>query len=78
MFSSTFCDFGPEFIVSDKDGEEPLECFIGNITKGDPGVVTCMEGHLHGLSTGDEVTFKEVVGMSTLNGSRHTIKGWSV
>ena len=33
MFSSVFCDFGPEFFVSDKDGEEPLECFVGNITK---------------------------------------------
>ena len=33
VFSSVFCDFGPEFMVVDKDGEEPLECFIGNITK---------------------------------------------
>lgn len=32
VFSSLFCDFGPSFTVYDKDGEEPLECFVSNIT----------------------------------------------
>ena len=33
VFSSVFCDFGPEFTVLDNNGEEPVECFIGNISK---------------------------------------------
>ena len=33
VFSRVFCDFGPEFTTVDHNGEEPVECFIGNITK---------------------------------------------
>lgn len=33
VFSSLFCDFGPEFVVHDDNGEEPVEFFIGDITK---------------------------------------------
>lgn len=33
VFSSVFCDFGPEFTVFDDNGEEPVECFVANITK---------------------------------------------
>lgn len=33
VFSSVFCDFGPEFTILDNNGEEPVECFIGNISK---------------------------------------------
>lgn len=41
----------------------------------DPGVVSCQEGQLHGLETGDQVEFKEVVGMEILNGKTFTVKG---
>ena len=40
-----------------------------------PGVVTCLENTLHGLETGDQVTFSEVVGMSAINGTTHTVEG---
>ena len=30
---------------------------------------------MHGLQTGDKVTFTEIVGMTALNGSEHTVKG---
>ena len=40
-----------------------------------PGVVTCFEGYLHGLESGDQVTFTEVVGMSAVNGTTHVVKG---
>ena len=40
-----------------------------------PGVVTCLENTLHGLETGDQVTFTEVVGMSAINGTTHTVEG---
>ena len=31
--SQIFCDFGPAFIVSDTDGEPPLNVMIASITK---------------------------------------------
>lgn len=31
-----FCDFGAEFTIFDDNGEEPIECFIANITKVGP------------------------------------------
>ena len=34
-----------------------------------------MENHFHNLETGDQVTFREVVGMAALNGTTHTIIG---
>ena len=30
---------------------------------------------MHGLESGDQVTFREVVGMNAINGTTHTIKG---
>lgn len=64
-----FCDFGEEFEVSDPTGEEPKEIFIQSITQDNPGVVTCMDNHPHGLETGQCVVFREVNGMDELNGS---------
>lgn len=63
-----FCDFGEEFEVSDPTGEEPKEIFIQSITQDNPGVVTCMDNHPHGLQTGQYVVFREVNGMDELNG----------
>lgn len=74
VFSWTFCDFGPHFEVVDSTGEEPKECFIWKITKANPGVVTTLDNRMHGLQTGDKVTFTEIVGMTALNGSEHTVK----
>ncbi|CAL9700275.1 unnamed protein product [Knipowitschia caucasica] len=62
-----FCDFGEEFEVSDSTGEEPKEIFIQSITQDNPGVVTCMDNHPHGLETGQCVIFREVYGMDQLN-----------
>lgn len=74
VFSWAFCDFGPEFEVLDSTGEEPKEFFLWNITKANPGVVTTLDNRMHGLQTGDNVTFKEIVGMTALNGSEQTVK----
>lgn len=46
-----------------------------NVVQGNPGVVTCMENTKHNLESGDTVSFKEVVGMTTINGTTHKIKG---
>ncbi|XP_069486598.1 ubiquitin-like modifier-activating enzyme 6 isoform X1 [Ambystoma mexicanum] len=73
IWSRLFCDFGNDFEVLDTTGEEPKEMFISNITQSDPGIVTCLENHPHKLETGHLVTFREVNGMSSLNGSRHSI-----
>lgn len=40
-----------------------------------PGIVTCLENHPHRLETGQFLTFREVNGMSCLNGSTHQITG---
>ncbi|XP_062349731.1 ubiquitin-like modifier-activating enzyme 6 [Cinclus cinclus] len=71
--SRLFCDFGDEFEVLDTTGEEPKEIFISNITQSNPGIVTCLENHPHRLETGQFLTFREVNGMSCLNGSTHQI-----
>ncbi|XP_031198770.1 ubiquitin-like modifier-activating enzyme 6 [Mastomys coucha] len=69
IWSRLFCDFGDEFEVSDTTGEEPKEIFISNITQANPGIVTCLENHPHKLETGQFLTFREINGMTGLNGS---------
>jgi len=73
IWSRLFCDFGDEFEVSDTTGEEPKEIFISNITQANPGIVTCLENHPHKLETGQFLTFREVNGMTGLNGSTQQI-----
>ena len=61
VFSQVFCDFGAEFIVSDKDGENPHMSQIEAITVSNPGVVKVLEDQgRHGLETGDTVKFGRV------------------
>lgn len=45
------------------------------VLQANPGVVTTLDNRMHGLQTGDNVTFKEIVGMTALNGSEQTVKG---
>ncbi|KAF4013022.1 hypothetical protein G4228_004456 [Cervus hanglu yarkandensis] len=73
IWSRLFCDFGDEFEVLDTTGEEPKEIFISNITQANPGIVTCLENHPHKLETGQFVTFREINGMTGLNGSTQQI-----
>ncbi|XP_043934789.1 ubiquitin-like modifier-activating enzyme 1 isoform X2 [Protopterus annectens] len=67
LIGQLFCDFGEEFIVYDSDGEQPISAMVLNITKGSPGIVTCLDEHSHGFQNGDYVTFSEVKGMTELN-----------
>ncbi|KAH0627077.1 hypothetical protein JD844_002460 [Phrynosoma platyrhinos] len=73
MWARLFCDFGDEFEVLDTTGEEPKEIFIANISQSSPGIVTCLDNNPHKLETGQFVTFREINGMSCLNGSTHQI-----
>uniref|UniRef100_A0A8C5VTU0 Ubiquitin like modifier activating enzyme 6 n=1 Tax=Microcebus murinus TaxID=30608 RepID=A0A8C5VTU0_MICMU len=51
-------------------------CSLTNLTyifTANPGIVTCLESHPHKLETGQFVTFREINGMTGLNGSTHQI-----
>ncbi|XP_012944645.1 ubiquitin-like modifier-activating enzyme 6 [Aplysia californica] len=71
---SAFTDFGDKFEVVDSTGEEPKDVLIGNITKANPGVVTGLEQAIHGLESGDVVAFREVKGMTAVNGRQFEVK----
>ncbi|XP_063156405.1 ubiquitin-like modifier-activating enzyme 6 [Candoia aspera] len=73
MWARLFCDFGDEFEVLDTTGEEPKEIFISNISQSSSGIITCLDNNPHKLETGQFVTFREINGMSSLNGSTHQI-----
>ena len=73
VFASVFNDFGDTFEVLDKNGEELHEFFINSVTQCAKGVVTCIENELHGLESGDYVTFKEVQGMTELNSGEYKV-----
>eukprot|EP00347_Sterkiella_histriomuscorum_P007708 403347869 len=66
VFSKVFTDFGKEFIVLDKDGEELQEVLIKDISyeeKSNSSIVTLLEGYKHRYQDGDIVTLKEIQGM---------------
>ena len=63
-----FVDFGNEFISFDKDGENNRSFIISNITNDNPGIVTVHEEKRHTYQDGDHVVFKEVQGMTGING----------
>ncbi|CAG9465807.1 unnamed protein product [Pedinophyceae sp. YPF-701] len=67
VFARVFCDFGPEFVVADTDGEEPHTGIIASIEKGSPALVTCIDDERLQFQDGDLVTFTEVEGMTPLN-----------
>lgn len=68
LFGQLFCDFGNDFVVYDPNGAAPLTSLIEDITKDNPGLVTCVERHM--FQDGDFVTFSEIQGMTELNGSK--------
>ncbi|XP_077988676.1 ubiquitin-like modifier-activating enzyme 6 isoform X2 [Glandiceps talaboti] len=74
VFCTLFCDFGDSFEVVDQNGEEAKEVFIANITKANPGVVTCLENQMHGLESGNFIIFKEVEGMEKVNSEMYKVK----
>jgi ubiquitin-activating enzyme E1 len=70
LFSSVFCDFGPEFTVLDVDGEEPHTGIVASISNGNPALVSCVDDERLEFQDGDLVVFSEVVGMHELNDGR--------
>ena len=72
-------DFGEEFVVNDKDGEDPKEIMVKNIKIKDEKVaeVTVLDGLRHDFSDNDLVEVIEVVGMEGINKRQFTIKSLS-
>lgn len=65
---SLFVDFGDSFEINDRNGEEPIEIMISDISNTNPGVVKTLTGRRHGLDDGDSsVKFSEIQGMTELN-----------
>uniref|UniRef100_A0A7S1Z3V9 E1 ubiquitin-activating enzyme n=2 Tax=Ditylum brightwellii TaxID=49249 RepID=A0A7S1Z3V9_9STRA len=64
VFGKVFCDFGSEFIVNDKDGENPATSQVETILPLNPASVKVLEDEgRHGLETGDYVSFSRVHGL---------------
>ena len=55
-------------MVNDTNGEQPISNMVAAISLDKDGVVTCVDETRHGYETGDYVTFREVQGMTELNG----------
>ena len=81
-FARVINDFGNEFAVTDKDGEEPKECMVKNINN-ETGEVTVLDGMRHEFVDNDIVMVNEVVGMEckdnnskdkSINGKTFAIK----
>ena len=71
-----FTDFGPEHIILDETGEELGTYLVKNITKDKEGLVTIdtIQGtNKLKIGDGDWVTFKNVEGMTELNGKEFQI-----
>jgi len=52
-FARLFNDYGETFEVIDKNGEDPVEVMIKNITNDEEGIVTLLEGVKHPYEDGD-------------------------
>ena len=63
IMGSVFVDFNNEFLVYDKDGNDPESYMITNISQTCPGIVTIEDDRPLKLADGYWVTFKGVHGM---------------
>lgn len=65
----TFLDYGNEFMITDADGEDTKSFIVVNITQTNPATVTVHEDKRHKFQEGDWVYFREVEGMTQVNGA---------
>lgn len=71
VFGRTFNDFGDNFEVLDKNGEELQQCIVQGIEVAEDALVTLLPKVKHGMEDGDEVTFIDIQGMDLLEGKTH-------
>ena len=67
LYGCVFVDYGQEFLIFDKNGEEDKSYIVSHISNANPGSVTVHEDKRHNFTDGDYVTFREVQGMTELN-----------
>lgn len=68
LYGYTFVDFGEKHRIFDATGEESKNIHIAGITQEEKGLVCLHEEKKHGLTDGDIVCFREVKGMTEING----------
>ena len=73
LYGYTFVDFGDAHRIFDATGEETRTIHIAGITQEEKGLVCLHEEKKHGLNDGDTVTFREVKGMTEINGKQFKI-----
>ena len=79
LFSRVFCDFGENFKVLDKTGEEYQDLVLKSISSDNKGLVELLEGTKHNLQDGDEITIAQVVedksdlSKRTINDTHHKV-----
>lgn len=74
LYGYTFVDFGEAHRIFDATGEECKTIHIAGITQEEKGLVCLHEEKKHGLNDGDTVTFREVKGMTEINGQSFKIE----
>lgn len=73
LYGYTFVDFGEAHKVFDATGEEGKSIHIAGISQEEVGVVYLHDEKKHGLNDGDTVSFREVKGMTEINGQQYKI-----
>jgi len=76
VFGRIFCDFGPNFVVTDSDGESAFSSMVASITCEKRALVTVLEETRHNLNTGDVMVLSELpddLGQ-LLNGKEFTVE----
>lgn len=67
LMTYAFLDYGDNFKVNDKDGEQTKQFIVVNVEQGENPTVTVHEDKRHSFQDGDYVKFVEVEGMAELN-----------
>ena len=68
MFGRVFNDFGDNFEVLDKNGEELLDTIVRSISSAEEGVVELLGNQKHKFEDGDETMIVDVQGMKLKEG----------
>jgi molybdopterin/thiamine biosynthesis adenylyltransferase len=71
VFGRVFNDFGENFEVLDKNGEELQDVIIRSITNEEIGIVELLGNQKHKFEDGDECTFADVDGMKLNEDESH-------
>eukprot|EP01130_Rhizamoeba_saxonica_P006439 TRINITY_DN2563_c0_g4_i1.p1 TRINITY_DN2563_c0_g4~~TRINITY_DN2563_c0_g4_i1.p1 ORF type:complete len:1041 (+),score=296.06 TRINITY_DN2563_c0_g4_i1:205-3327(+) len=76
LFGFVFVDNGEQFIVHDKNGEQPKQSYISGIMGEENGkaIITVVENSKHDLEDGDIIRITEVEGLEGINNNEYSVK----